>query len=193
MWCESLLLFLAFLFTLSKFGVWCYVSVDSSITLKDFITKTKKLSNTWREFMRPWKSYATLFYIEEVKKEVMFYSSADWVDCMSLTLDEFDDIHIMTILQASGKVVLLFCSVCLNLYKFSEHFKTEHLVLFITLVVSKTRPVLENHNFLVFDLCFKTFNPNWVKNPIPSLFCNSWTICICRKIKFIIEIKCIMV
>lgn len=122
--------------------------------------------------MRPREPQTTFLDVEEVKEEVVVNLTGAWVNRVSFPIDELDHVDIVTVSQASLVTASLSSVSSCCQHKVAEALKCEHLCIWISLLVSQSRPVLQNHDFLILDLGLKAVNPNWVEKPVPRLLCD---------------------
>jgi hypothetical protein len=94
----ALLFFLNFLLGLLFYGVGCDVSVDSSVTLEDFVAKAKKFGNTGAELVRPRQTDTAPLGVKKVEQKIVVNSTIAWINSMPLPIDELHNIKVMTVL-----------------------------------------------------------------------------------------------
>ena len=109
--------------------------------------------------MRTRQSQAASLIVIEVKQEIIVNVQTTWIDGVSFSIDEFYNIHIVTVLQ------FFFWTRCVFSFlgdKLPEHLQTKDIITRIILFICMSLSILDDHYFLVFHLFVEVFTANRV-------------------------------
>jgi len=112
------------------------------------------------------QSQAASLIVIEVKQEIIVNMETAWIYRVSLSIDEFDDINIVTVLQLFFRTLCVFSFLGSEL---PEHFQTEEIVAWIILFISMSYAILDDHDFLVFNLLVEVITSDRIQYPVKCL------------------------